>query len=136
VARDTFGGLGGMMVPSLDLEHSDRKMRELMAKIPTIWETQARMYMEGLKAQADALAKTLGPNQEVEMNCWHGSEKLKVLSVSLPSENVVALHCVDVDGTTVQVTGHMNSLTFSFRVSTIVPPAVRKPIGFVMPIAE
>jgi hypothetical protein len=135
MAKDSFAGLGGMMVPALDLERSDRKMRELMAKIPSIWETQARMYMEGLKAQSDALAKTLGPNQEVEMNCWHGTEKLKVLSVSLPSENVVALRCVDDEGATVQVTGHMNSLTFSFRVSTIVPPAVRKQIGFVMPNA-
>lgn len=125
-----------MMVPALDLERSDRKMRALMAKIPSVWETQAQMYMEGLKAQADALAQNLGPNQEVEMNCWHGTEKLKVLKISLPSENVVALHCLDAEGDTVQVTGHMNSLTLSFRVNTIVPPAVRKQIGFVMPNAE
>ena len=123
-----------MMVPALDSELPSRKMGDLlMTNIPTIWETQARMYMEGLKAQADALGKTLGPNQEVEMNCWHGADKLKVQSVSLPSENVVALRCIDHEGATVQVTGHMNSLTFSFRVSTVVPPDVRKQIGFVMP---
>ncbi len=55
-----------MMVPALnaelDLERSNRNMRELMARIPSIWETQARMYMEGLKTQSDSLAKTLGPN--------------------------------------------------------------------------
>ena len=121
------------MVPGLDLERSNDRLREMMANIPTIWETQARLYMEGLKAQADALAETLGPQQEVVMNCWHGTEKLAVLRVSLPSENVVALHCVDTDGNTVQVTGHMNSLTFSFRVQNIVPPAIRRPIGFIMP---
>lgn len=136
MVKDTIGGLSRMMVPALNLEFSNHKMSELVANIPSFWETQARIYMEGLKAQADALDKMLGPNQEVEMNRWHGAEKLIVLNVSLPSENVVALHCIDNEGATVQVTGHMNSLTFSFRVNTIVPPAVRKQIGFVMPNAE
>lgn len=65
---------------------------------------------------------------------WHGHEKvLQVLNISMPSTNVVSLHCTDGDGCHVHVAGHMHSVNF-FTIHTIVPPpAVRVPIGFVMP---
>lgn len=102
-------------------------------RIPSMWETQAKLYMQGLKAQHDELLESLKDDEQLSMICWHGHEKLEVISISMPSNNVVAMHCVDEKGTIIQVTGHMNSLNFSFRVNRIEPPAVRKPIGFEMP---
>ena len=67
------------------------------------------------------------------MYCWHGHEKMRVLEISMPSHNVVALHCINADNCQVHITGHMNSVNFSFLIHTIVPPEVRTPIGFNMP---
>jgi hypothetical protein len=68
------------------------------------------------------------------MTCWHGNEKLQVISVSMPSHNVVALHCVDADGNKMQITGHMSAVTFSFMVYKVKPPAKPTKIGFSMPV--
>jgi len=50
----------------------------------------------------------------------------------MPSENVVAPRCVDANGNQVQLTGHMHSVTFSFMVRKIQPPAKRNKMGFSM----
>ena len=91
---------------------------------------EAETYMEGMKAQHDALLKTLKDDEQLLMICWHGHEKLEVMRISMPSNNVVAMTCLDETGATVQVTGHMNAVNFSYRVHKIVPPAVRIAIGF------
>ena len=101
-----------------------------------IWETQAELFMEGLKAQAEQLEASLKPDQELLMICWHGHEKFQVLNVTMPSHNVVALTCVDAEGETTQVTGHMNSVTFSFRIVTPKEPVQPRPIDFDMPGRE
>jgi hypothetical protein len=101
-------------------------------RVSSMWERQAEIYMQGLKDQHDDLLKTLKDNEKLVMICWHGHEKLQVTSISMPSNNVVAMRCIDETGATIQVTGHMNALTFSLRVRTIVPPEVRQPIGFRM----
>lgn len=98
-----------------------------------IGEPEAELYIEGLKAQVRQMEASLKSDQQLLMYCWHGHERFQVLSVSMPSNNVVALHCSDADGNAIQVTGHMNSITFSFRVHTASPPVKRKPIGFEMP---
>lgn len=95
--------------------------------------TEAETYMDGLKAQHDELLKGLKDNEQLVMICWHGHERLQVTNIEMPSDNVVAMHCIDETGATIQVTGHMNALTLSFRVLKIEPPAVRKLIGFAMP---
>jgi hypothetical protein len=86
--------------------------------------------MEGLQAQARSFEAALKPNEQLVMVCWHGNEKLQVLSVGMPSNNVVALKCRDAEGNLVQVTGHMNSVTFSFQVVATAAPEKRKKIGF------
>ena len=98
--------------------------------------TEAETYMEGLKAQHDELLQALNDDEQLLMVCWHGHEKLEVTSISMPSHNVVAMRCIDETGATIQVTGHMNAVTFCFRVNKIEPPVVRKPIGFAMPRPE
>lgn len=102
-------------------------------KIKSIWETQAEIFMGGLREQAESLEQSLKPDEELVMTCWHGHEKLQVLSVSMPSHNVVALRCINADGNHVQITGHMNSINFSFMVVNTTPPAKRNKIGFSMP---
>ena len=92
--------------------------------------------MEGLKAQVEQLEAGLEQNQELAMICWHGHEKFQVLSVSMPSQNVVALNCRDTEGDVTQITGHMNSVTFSFRVVTAKEEVKRNRIGFQMPSNE
>jgi len=123
-------GIGGLQMPEL----STPKMPNFkMPAIPSIWETQAKLFMEGLKAQVEQLEASLKADQELVMICWHGHEKFQVLSVSMPSKNVVALNCRDAEGDVTQVTGHMNSVTFSFRIVTAKEPSKRRPIGFEMP---
>jgi hypothetical protein len=107
-----------------------------MPRIPSIWETQALMYMNGLKAQSDDLLESIGENQDVIMECWYGQDKLRVLEVSMPSDNTVSLSCIDNDECIVKITGHMSALSFSFRVITLQPPAKRKTIGFNAPEAD
>lgn len=102
-------------------------------KLRNNWETQAEMFMEGLKAQVEEFEAMLKPNQALVMICWHGHEKFEVLSISMPSHNVVALNCRDAEGEITQVTGHMNSVTFSFRILTAKEPVQRRKIGFEMP---
>lgn len=97
---------------------------------------EAETYMEGLKAQHDELLEALKDDEQLSMICWHGHDKLQVMSINMPSKNVVAMRCIDESGATIQVTGHMNALTFSFCIYKIVPPVVRKPIGFQMPQPE
>ena len=99
-------------------------------------ERQAEIYMEGLKAQVAEIEASLKADQELVMICWQGQEKMQVMSVSMPSHNVVALRCSDSEGAIIQVTGHMNSITFSFRVVTTIAPAKRNKIGFEMPLPE
>jgi hypothetical protein len=89
--------------------------------------------MEGLRDQVRSLEASLAPDQQLYMTCWHGPEKLQVLNVSMPSHNVVALQCLDQDGEITQVTGHMNSVTFSFRILTAKEPVERRKIGFERP---
>ena len=67
------------------------------------------------------------------MICWHGHEKFEVLSVCMPSQNVVALNCRDSEGDETQVTGHMNSVTYSFRVVIAKESVQHRLIGFDMP---
>jgi hypothetical protein len=105
-------------------------------KIINIWDTQAKLFMEGLKSQVEELEANLKPNQELVMTCWHGHEQFQVLSVSMPSKNVVALNCRDSEGDVSQVTGHMNSVTFSFRIVTAKEPVQRRRIGFDLPSGE
>ena len=96
-------------------------------------QRQASLFMAGLQAQAKRLEENLKEDQELLMFCWHGHEKMRVLEISMPSHNVVALHCLDGENRETHVTGHMNSVNFSFVVLTIVPPKIRIPIGFNMP---
>jgi hypothetical protein len=93
---------------------------------------EAELYMEGLKKQVRQMEGSLKSDQQLAMYCWHGNEKLQVRSVSMPSNNVVSLHCTDAEGNTIQVTGHMNSITFSFCIHTATAPVERKLIGFKM----
>jgi hypothetical protein len=109
---------------------------KLMAMRTDPNEELAKRFMEGLKAEADRLGSGLRENQQVLMYCYHGLEKLLVRSISMPSPNVVSMHCVDADDRDTHVTGHMHAVTFSFVVHTIVPPEVRRPIGFNMPSEE
>jgi hypothetical protein len=96
-------------------------------------ERAAESFMEGLRQRAESLESGLQENQEIQMFCYHGPENLRVLEVSMPSENVVSLRCLNADGEEAHVTGHMHSVTFSFLIHTIVPPEVKRPIGFNMP---
>jgi hypothetical protein len=89
--------------------------------------------MDGLKAQVAELEASLAANQELIMGCWHGSEQLQVISVSMPSKNVVALRCIDSEGDVTQITGHMHSITFSFRIVTAKEPVTHRSIGFETP---
>jgi hypothetical protein len=108
------------------------RMPEL-PKMKSMWEVQAELFMEGLQNQAQELETSLKPDEELVMTCWHGNEKFHVLSVSMPSQNVVALRCVDAEGNQIQMTGHMHAVTFSFMVCKTQPPAERNKIGFAMP---
>jgi len=114
-------------MPSLDMSVPE------MPRFPSFWEVQAELFMDGLKDQVNTLEESLSDDQELVMTCWHGPEHLQVLQVSMPSRNVVALHCIDAQGNQAQVTGHMNAVTFSFRVVTVSPPAKPRKIGFCMP---
>lgn len=108
----------------------------VMPKLPpmkSIWKIQAELFMDGLQKQVKELERGLQSDEELSMTCWHGHERFQVLSISMPSQNVVALCCVDDEGNHVQLTGHMNSVTFSFRIHKIQPPAKRNNIGFVIP---
>lgn len=93
-------------------------------------EAEAELFMQGLQAQARSFEAALKPNEQLLMVCWHGNEKLQVLSVGMPSNNVVALQCRNAEGNIVQVTGHMNSITFSFQIVATTVAVNRKKIGF------
>jgi hypothetical protein len=99
-------------------------------------EREALTFMQGLKAHIERIGKSLQDNQQVFMYCWHGPIQLQVLNISMPSDNVVAMHCLNSESCDVHVTGHMHSITFSFEIRTLVPPAVRTPIGFNMPSSK
>jgi hypothetical protein len=112
------------------------RITEPLHKVPKPtdpFERLAEHFMQGLQAQANELSKGLKDNQQLLMYCYHGYEKLRVLSINMPSMNVVAMHCVDADDRETHVTGHLHAVTFSFVIDTLVPPEVRKPIGFNMP---
>jgi hypothetical protein len=99
-------------------------------------ERAANSFMHGLRQHAQRLASGLRENQELQMYCYHGPENLRVLEISMPSENVVSLQCLNSNDEELHVTGHMHSVTFSYLVHTIVPPEVKRPIGFNMPSEE
>jgi hypothetical protein len=101
-----------------------------------IGEQEAEIFMKGLLNQVRDIELTLQANQELIMICWHCDERLQVLSVSMPSNNVVALHCRNAEGTAIQVTGHMNAITFSFQIVTMTAPVERIKIGFDMPSSK
>ncbi len=115
------------LVPDMSFRMPD------LPRIKTALEVHAEHYMEGVQAQARELEQSLKADEELVMMCWHGHEQLRVLFVSMPSENVVALRCVDANGDQTQITGHMSAITFSFTIRKIKPPAKRNRIGFEMP---
>jgi len=96
-------------------------------------ERAAESFMEGLRDHADRLQSGLREDQELHMLCYHGPERLRVLEISMPSENVVSLRCLNADGDEAHVTGHMHAVTFSYVIHAVVPPEVKRPIGFRMP---
>ena len=96
-------------------------------------ERAAESFMEGLRQHAEILELGIQENQELQMFCYHGPEHLRVLEVSMPSENVVSLRCLNSEGEETHVTGHMHSVTFSYLIHTIVPPEVKRKIGFNVP---
>jgi len=110
----------------------DFRMPEL-PPMKSIWKIQSELFMEGLQKQVQELERGLKSDEELLMTCWHGHEKFQVLSIGMPSHNVVALRCVDAEGNQVQFTGHMHSVTFSFMVHKTQPPAKRNKIGFSIP---
>lgn len=99
-------------------------------------ERAAETFMEGLRSHAENLARGLKENQELQMYCYQGPEKLRVLEIAMPSENVVALRCINERKEETHVTGHMHSVNFSFVIHTIVPPEIKLPLGFRMPSGE
>jgi hypothetical protein len=117
-------------LPKLNLP-VPRSDQEIQTEINRI---QAEMYIEGLKSEISEMERSLQSDEEVVMICWQGHEKMLVQSVSMPSHNVVTLKCQDNEGRVVKVSGHMNAITFSFRVVKTSPPAKRNPIGFEMPL--
>lgn len=116
----------GLVSPS----YSMPDYTKIATLVPPYGQAQADVYMTGLKSQVRELEESLKPNQQLIMACWHCGETLRVLSVSMPSNNVVALQCNDSEGNAIQVTGHMNAITFSFRIITESEPVERKKIGF------
>ncbi len=130
-------GEGPMINNSWFEDLESPSLQELMNHLPkirttSIYETQAEMYMEGLKAQVTEIERRLKADEQLMMICWQGHEKMQVQSVTMPSHNVVALTCIDEEGTVIQVTGHMNAITFSFRIIKTSVPAKRNQIGFEM----
>jgi hypothetical protein len=117
---------------------ADEYLRSVVSPGPILprineWQEQAELYMEGLMEQVREREAALEADQELSMVCWQGQEQFWVQSVSMPSHNVVALHCVDSSGATIQLTGHMHAITFSFRVHEIEAPFTPKKIGFDLP---
>lgn len=89
---------------------------------------QADEFMKGLRRQAEELEEGLATDQEVQMYCFDGYQGMQVLEISMPSNNVVALRCIDADGNPTHLTQHMHSVRFTFVVHTLVPPQVYRPI--------
>jgi hypothetical protein len=108
---------------------------KLPAVVPMyqVGEREAINFMKGLKAKVNSVEKQLKSDQQVFMYCWHGHEKLQVVGLSMPSDNVISMRCQDSEQREVHVTGHMHAFSFSIVVHTIKPPAVRVSIGFEMP---
>lgn len=134
--RDPFEahGLGAQLArlsEPMALRMPDLSAATLQIQRPE--ERAAESFMEGLRQHAENLESGLQENQELQMFCYHGPENLRVLEVSMPSENVVSLRCLNSDDEETHVTGHMHSVTFSFLIHTIVPPEVKRSIGFRMP---
>ena len=67
----------------------------LQIRRPGEWEAES--FMDGLRAQAAAMEIGVRENQELRMFCYHGLEKLRVLEISMPSDNVVCMRCLDED---------------------------------------
>ena len=133
-------GIGGGL-PTLDsslgvdraLRDSEKLNAELFRNRTTPYEEQAVLYMKGLVKQVREREAALKADEVLLMLCIQGSERLQVQSVSMPSHNVVALRCMDSDGGSVQLTGHMHAITFSFRVLKQQSPEPRRKIGFEVP---
>lgn len=130
-----FSSLASLKSNMPDLDRWSYVPEFKMPRIPSIWETQAEIFMEGLRSQVSELEARLKAEEELEMVCYQGAERLSVVRISMPSLNVVALTCIDGEGNAVQLTGHMNSVTFSFRVLKPNAPVKRNKIGFEMPSA-
>jgi hypothetical protein len=125
--RDMMYGL----VPN-DFSPSDEIIKNIKPR--DLDQEAAKKFIDGLRTQVARRSADLKENQEVAMYCWHGHEHLRVISISMPSHNVVAMHCVDANDCPTDVTGHIHSISFSIKVHTIVPPATKTPIGFEMPL--
>ena len=125
-------GLGDLLA-DIDRYHRMPELTPTMLPIQGPQERAAESFMEGLREHADKLEAGLREDQELHMICYHGPERLRVLEISMPSENVVSLRCLNADGDEAHVTGHMYAVTFSYVIHTVVPPEVKRPIGFRMP---
>lgn len=133
-----IGGLPDLSFvdPYESTRRMDRQMREMVTNIKGPWEQQAELYINGLKTQVEEREAALKPDEVLSMICTQGNENFAVQSISMPSHNVVALHCLDSEGNNVQLTGHMHAITFSFRVKKAQAAVERKRIGFEFPSAR
>jgi len=112
------------------------QLRDYVDSLPEpvdVERDRAERFMQGLKAQHDDVIKRLRDDQLLIMYCYHGPERLIVLSIHMPSSNVVSMKCLDDKDQEICVTCHLHAVTFSFVSQTVAPPVVRTPIGFRIP---
>lgn len=100
-------------------------------------ERQADFYRDDFSRTVREIEDGLQANEELVIFCNVGLEKFRVLKITMNSHNFLRLECSGCEeGSTVFLSGHINTLTLQFVVLPIVPPQVRRPIGFHMSSGE
>ena len=99
--------------------------------VKSIWETQAEMAWLGLKKEIEALQNSLQPDEELFMYYASPLEVIRITTLRLASNNLIALCGKDPAGNDGVVLVHLQAVSFVCKV--VRAPQKPNRIGFVGP---
>ena len=128
----------GKMIPSLPYlpNLNMERINEVARSIKSAPQVQAESVQEVIRRHVDALQEKLARDEELQVFCIEGTEKIRVQQIGYPNWHVVILIGTDGEGNSTSIITNINSVKLVCKVAKVKPPQKPYHVGFVQPDRE
>jgi hypothetical protein len=109
---------------------------EIIRSIKSAPQSQAENVQEAIRSHIDRLQQNLAQDEELQVYCTEGSEKIRVQQIGYPNWHVVILIGTDTEGNTASIITNINSVKLVCKVAKVKPPQKPWHVGFVQPDSQ